>query len=112
MFRIYDFGSKGAAFFSGVNGDKMAPPKVSRILGRKICGNFLAKNYRIFYDLKFYSPWGGSKSLFTPGKKAAPLDPKSCVFILILTQISDDILAFSGVINLNNNYARKKSENS
>jgi hypothetical protein len=40
---IYDFGSKGGAFFSGVNGDKMGPLKVTRILGRKICGNFFGK---------------------------------------------------------------------
>ena len=37
-----DFGSKGGTFFSGVNSYKMPPPpKVTRILGRKICGNFL-----------------------------------------------------------------------
>jgi hypothetical protein len=74
VLRTDDFTSKGGVFFPGVKGD-FDPPKVSRILGRKICGNFfakrLAKNYRIFYDLKFYSPWGGgSKAPFTPEKKS------------------------------------------
>ena len=36
---VCDFGSKGGAFFSGVKGD-FEPPQVTRILGRKICGNF------------------------------------------------------------------------
>ena len=64
-FRIQRWG-----FFFGSKWWQNAPPKVSRILGRKICGNFCQKNYRIFCDLKFYSPWGGGQShLLLPEKK-------------------------------------------
>ena len=63
---IYDFTSKGGAFFFGSKRCLWPPP-------RKICDNFLPifwqKNYHIFYDLKFYSPWGGQSHLLLLEKK-------------------------------------------
>ena len=54
-----------------------APPKVSRILGRKICGNFFGKKLPHILRPKILLTLGGIYSHFTPGKKAPPLDPKS-----------------------------------
>ena len=65
-------------FFPGVKGD-FDPPRVSRILGRKKCGNFLPKKLPHILRPKILLTLGGegSKSLFTPEKKAPLLDPKS-----------------------------------
>jgi hypothetical protein len=53
--------------------------KVTRILGRKICGNFLPKKLPHILRPKILVTLGGILSPFTPEKKAAPLDPKSYI---------------------------------